>query len=201
MMNYIKKSLALGVVITKKMATNEPQQLELLKERLKSRPGAPIGVHMSGIALGISTILAIFCYAMSQVSVWMLLFQWLNLPEYKVLLGVFVGAVIYCVLIMSTMLLAARGSLIGYKSYLAVIALTGVVAAIYFIYTWSLFIFDSVNNYTPQMTSLLGLGFFFLNLIWVNSSVFYRSIALALHNRIWRKQLKIEKCNIAGCKN
>ena len=87
---------------------------------------------MTGIPLGISTILAIFCYAMSQVSVWVLLFHWLNLPEYKVLMGVFFAAVFYCVVIMSAMLLTARGSLIGYKLYLAIIALTGMIAVVYF---------------------------------------------------------------------
>ena len=197
-MRYIKKSLALSAVITRKMATNESQRLELLKERLKSRLGAPIGIYMTGIPLGISTILTVFCYAMPQVSVWMLLFRWLNLPEYKVLMGVFFAAVVYCVVIMSAMLLTARGSLIGYKSYLAVIALTGMIAVFYFIYAWSLFVFGSIDNYTPQITSVLGLGFLCLNVMWMNSSIFYRSIVLTLHNRIWRKQLKIETHHIAG---
>lgn len=197
-MRYIKKSLVLSAFITKKMATNDSQRLELLKERLKSRLGAPVGIYMTGIPLGISTILAIFCYAMSQVSVWVLLFHWLNLPEYKVLMGVFFAAVFYCVVIMSTMLLTACGSLIGYKSYLAIIALTGMIAVVYFIYTWTLFVFGSIDNYTPQITSLLGLGFLCLNVMWMNSSIFYRSIVLTLHNRIWRKQSKIETHRIAG---
>ncbi len=133
-MRYIKKSLALSAVITKKMATNELQRLESLKDRLKSRLGAPVGIYMTGIPLGISMILAVACYAMPQVSVWMLLFRWLNLPEYKVLMGVFFAAVVYCVVIMSAMLLTARGSLIGYKLYLAIIAFTGMIAVVYFIY-------------------------------------------------------------------
>ncbi|GAL59631.1 hypothetical protein EV102420_21_00660 [Pseudescherichia vulneris NBRC 102420] len=198
MMRYIKKSLALSAVITKKMATNELQRLELLKDRLKSRLGAPVGIYMTGIPLGISMILAVACYAMPQVSVWMLLFSWLNLPEYKVLMGVFFAAVVYCVVIMSAMLLTARGSLIGYKLYLAIIALTGMIAVVYFIYAWSLFVFGSIDNYTPQITSALGLGFLCLNVMWMNSSIFYRSIVLALHNRIWRKQLKIDTRHIAG---
>jgi len=135
---------------------------------------------------------------MPQVSVWMLLFRWLNLPEYKVLMGVFFAAVVYCVVIMSAMLLTARGSLIGYKLYLAIIALTGMIAVVYFIYAWSLFVLGSIDNYTPQITSVLGLGFLCLNVMWMNSSIFYRSIVLALHNRIWRKQLKIDTRHIAG---
>lgn len=191
MMKYLNKSLALSTVITRKMVTDDPQRLELLKDRLKNRFGLPVGIHMTGIPLGISMILSIFCYAMPQVSVWMLLFRWLGIPEYKVLMGVFFAAAVYCVVIMTTMLLTARGSLAGYKLYLSVVIVTGLVAIACFISSWFSFLFGSVDNYTPQITSILGLIFFCLNIRWINSSVFYRSIALMLHNRVWRKQLKI----------
>lgn len=192
MMKYIRKSLALSNIIAKKMATNDPQQLELLKDRLKTRFGVPVGMHMTGIPLGISMILAVFCYAMPQVSLWMIIFNWLSIPEYKVLVGVFFAAAVYCVLIMTTMLLTARGSLSGLKSHLFFIMLTGAIAILYFISAFFSLLFGSVDNYTPQITSLLGLIFFLLNVKWINSSLFYRSIALSLHNRVWRKQLKIE---------
>ncbi len=198
MIKYIRKSLALSSVTTKKMATDDPQRLELLKDRLKSRFGVPVGIHMTGIPLAISMILAIFCYAMPQVSVWMMLFRWLGLPEYKVLMGVFFAAVVYCVIIMTTMLLTSRGSFTGYKLHLVVIVLTGMIAGIYFISSWFSFLFGVVDNYTPQITSVLGLIFFGLNIMWMNSSMFYRSIALMLHNRVWRKQLKIEARHMAG---
>ncbi|CAI8891294.1 hypothetical protein [Kosakonia quasisacchari] len=192
MMKYIKKSLALSNVIAKKISTNDPQQLELIKERLKNRFGVPVGTHMTGIPLGISVILAIFCYVMPQASLWMIIFNWLSIPEYKVLIGVFFAAAVYCVLIMTTMLLTARGSLVGLKSHLFVIALTGAVAILYFSSAFFSLLFGGVDNYTPQITSVLGLAFFLLNVKWINSSLFYRSIALSLHNRVWRKQLKIE---------
>lgn len=192
MMKYIRKSLALSNVIAKKITTNDPQQLELLKDRLKTRFGVPVGMHMTGIPLGISMILAIFCYSMPQVSLWMIIFNWLSIPEYKVLIGVFFAAAVYCVLIMTTMLLTARGSLAGLKSHLFVITLTGAVAILYFVSAFFSLLFGAVNNYTPQITSLLGLIFFLLNVKWINSALFYRSIALSLHNRVWRKQLKKE---------
>ncbi|WP_436874434.1 hypothetical protein [Kosakonia sacchari] len=192
MMKYIRKSLALSNVIAKKIATNDPQQLELIKDRLKSRFGVPVGMHMTGIPLGISVILAIFCYAMPQVSLWMIIFNWLSIPEYKVLVGVFFAAAVYCSLMMTTMLLTARGSLAGLKSHLFIIALTGVMVILYFISAFFSLLFGAVNNYTPQITSVLGLVFFLLNVKWINSSLFYRSIALSLHNRVWRKQLKAE---------
>ncbi|WP_052250257.1 hypothetical protein [Enterobacter sp. Bisph1] len=200
MMKYIKKSLALSAVITRKIVTDDPLQFERLKERLKSRLGAPVGIKMTGIPLAISMILSIFCYAMPQVSVWMLLFRWLDLPEYKVLMGVFLAAAVYCVVVMSTMLLTARGSWTGYKLHLTVIILTGMIAIIFFVSSWFTFLFGDVDNYTPQITSVLGLIFFYLNITWMNSSVFYRSIALTLHNRVWRKQLKIEARQMAGLK-
>lgn len=200
MLKYIKKSLALSAVVKTKMATDETQRLEWLKDRLKSRSGAPVGVYMTGIPLAISTILSIFSYAMPQASVWMLLFRWLELPEYKVLMGLFLASVVYCVVIMSTMLLTARGSLIGFKLHLAVITLTGIIAIVYFISAWFSLLSGSVNNYTPQITSVLGLVFFILNIMWMNSPVFFRSIALTLHNRVWRKQLKTEAQHIAGGK-
>lgn len=172
------------------MATDDLQRLESLKDRLKGQYGVPVGIHMTGIPLAISMLLAIFCYAMLQVSVWVLLFRLLDFPKFKVMMAVFLAAVAYCIVVMSTMFLTARGSLTGYKVHLAVITLTGLMSLVYFIWTWSSLLFGSVENYTPQITSFLGLGFFCLNVVWMNTSIFYRSIALTLHNRIWRKQLK-----------
>ncbi|GJL39485.1 TPA: hypothetical protein ACJIWU_000075 [Enterobacter chengduensis] len=182
------------------MATDDRQRLESLKDRLKDQFGVPVGVHMTGIPLAISTLLTIFCYALLQVSVWILLFRLLGLPEFKVMMGVFFAAVVYCMVVMSTMFLTARGSLIGYKLHISVITLTGVMSIVYFLWTWISLLFSAVENYTPQITSLLGLGFFCLNIVWMNTSVFYRSIALTLHNRVWRKQLKIENRQMAGLK-
>ncbi len=84
MINYIKKSLALSAVITGEMATDDCQRLESLKNRLKGQFGLPVGVHMTGIPLAISTLLTIFCYAMLQVSVWMLLFRLLEIGRVHV---------------------------------------------------------------------------------------------------------------------
>ena len=137
---------------------------------------------------------------MLQVSVWMWLFRLLGLPEFKVMMGVFLAAVAYCMIVMTTMFLAARGSLTGYKLHISVITLTGLMNIVYFIWTWNSLLFGSVENYTPQITSFLGLVFFCLNIAWMNTSVFYRSIALTLHNRVWRKQLKIEAKQMAGLK-
>lgn len=192
MIKYIKKSLALSAVITHQMETDDLQRLNSLKDHLKGQLGVPAGPHMTGIPLAISSLLSIFCYAMQQVSGWMLLFRLLGLPEFKVMVGVFLSAVVYCMVVMSTMFLTARGSLAGYKVHLSVITLTGLMSLVYFIWTWSSLLFGSVDNYTPQITSFLGLGFFCLNVMWMNTSIFYRSIALTLHNRVWRKKLKIE---------
>ena len=200
MTNYIKKSLALSTVITGKMATDDLQRLASLKDRLKSQFGVPVGVHMTGIPLAISTLLTIFCYAMLQVSVWMLLFRLLGLPEFKVMMSVFLAAVVYCMVVMCTMFLTARGSLTGFKLHISVITLTGLMSIVYFIWTWISLLLGSVENYTLQITSVLGLGFFCLNVVWMNTSIFYRSIALTLHNQIWRKQLKIENRQMAGLK-
>ncbi|WP_206052450.1 hypothetical protein [Kosakonia sacchari] len=93
---------------------------------------------------------------------------------------------------MTTMLFTASGSLAGLKSHLFIIALTGVMAILYFISAFFSLLFGAANNYTLQITSVLGLVFFLLNVKWINSSLFYRSIALSLHNRVWRKQLKAE---------
>ncbi|MBG0521743.1 hypothetical protein [Enterobacter cloacae] len=198
MMKYIKNSLALSAVVKSKMATVDLHQLEPLKEELKAQFGVPVGVHMTGIPLALSTLLAIFCYAMLQVSLWLLLFRWLELPEFKVMMGVFSAASVYCLAVMSTMFMTTRGSLSGYKLHIFVITLTGLMSIVYFLSTWILLLFGPVDNYTPQITSLLGLGFFCLNIMWMNTSIFYRSIALTLHNRVWRKQLKIEAKQMSG---
>ncbi len=190
MMNYIKKSLALSTVVAKKMATHDPQQLEKLRVRLKSRFGKPTGMHMTGIPLGISAILTMFCYAMLQVAAIKVVFKWLMIPEYKVLAGVFIAAIIYALLIVATMFATARGSLIGYRLFLLFIALTGIVATIFFCSSIHSLLVENVTNYTPQITSLLGMVFLFINFNWLNSSLFYRSVALCLHNRVRRKEIK-----------
>lgn len=59
MMKYIKDSLALSALVKSKMATDDLNQLETLKEQLKDRFGVPVGVHMTGIPLAVSTLLAI----------------------------------------------------------------------------------------------------------------------------------------------
>ncbi|MGR4048258.1 hypothetical protein [Kosakonia cowanii] len=194
-MNYIKKSLALSTVVSKKMTTNDPQRLEEIKDRLKSRFGNPIGLHMTGIPLGISTVLAIFCYAMPLVAVSTIIIKWLMIPEYKVLAGVFFAAIAYTILIVTTMFATARGSLTGYKLYLSLITLTGMVAVIFFCSSFFSLLVDNISNYTPQITSLLGILFLLLNCKWLNSTLFYRSVALCLHNRVWRKQMKIQEQN------
>lgn len=190
MMNYIKKSLALSTVVAKKMATHDPHQLEKLRVRLKSLFGKPTGMHMTGIPLGISAIFALFCYAMQQVAVSVIIFKWLMIPEYKVLAGVFCAAIVYAILIVTTMFATARGSLIGFKIYLFLIALTGIVATIFFFSSFYSLLADNITNYTPQITALLGMIFLLINCKWLNSSLFYRSVALCLHNRVLRKQMK-----------
>lgn len=105
-----------------------------------------------------------------------------------------------CLAVMSTMFMTTRGSLSGYKLHIIVITLTGLMSIVYFLSAWISLLFGPVDYYTPQVTSLLGLGFFCLNIMWMNTSIFYRSIALTLHNRVWRKQLKIEAKQMSGLK-
>lgn len=193
MLNYLKKSLVLSTFVKKRISTDDLQHLELLKNGLRSRFGMPVGIHMTGIPVGISTVLTLFCYAMPQVSLSMLIFHRLGLPEYKVMAGVFFAAIAYSAVVITTMMLTARGSLIGFKCHLAVTGLTGAIASIYFVTSWLSLLSGAVDNYTPQITSVLGILFFTMNVKIINSSMFYRSIALTLHNRVWRKQLKIQK--------
>lgn len=198
MLNYLKKSLVLSTFVKKRIATDDLQHLELLKNGLRSRFGMPVGIHMTGIPVGISTVLTLFCYAMPQVSLSMLIFHWLGLPEYKVMASVFFAAIAYSAVIITTMMLTARGSLIGFKCHLAVTGLTGAIASIYFVTSWLSLLSGAVDNYTPQITSVLGILFFTMNVKIINSSMFYRSIALTLHNRVWRNQLKIQKRLVDG---
>ena len=62
-MKYITRNLILSAVVSRKMDTNDPQQLEKLKDRLKDRMGIPVGWHMSGIPLVGAMILSMFAFA------------------------------------------------------------------------------------------------------------------------------------------
>lgn len=63
MLKFMKDSLLLSAVVRDRIKTNDPQQLEKLKDRLKDRMGIPVGWHMSGIPLVGAMILSMFAFA------------------------------------------------------------------------------------------------------------------------------------------
>lgn len=192
MIKYIKQGLALSTITDKKIRTDDFAELESLKERLMDRFESPIGWHTSGMPIILSFVCALISFALIQAPLWIAIFQWFDLPRQTVFMGIFPALALFCVLAVSAMMAISRGFLFGLKLFLLLIALTAVGSA-------AIFIVSSISSVSAAEGSLgrligagLGLIFIIFSGQCLNSRIFVRSIAYALHNRVWRKQLKIQ---------
>lgn len=116
-----------------KMDTNDPQQLEKLKDRLKDRMGIPVGWHMSGIPLVGAMILSMFAFALAQPYLWLAVFELFGLPQYAVMAAIVPVSLIYSLIMVLTMYFVARGNFLALKLSLALMAFSGLVAIVYFL--------------------------------------------------------------------
>lgn len=132
-MKYITRNLILSAVVSRKMDTNDPQQLEKLKDRLKDRMGIPVGWHMSGIPLVGAMILSMFAFATAQPYLWLAVFELFGLPQYAVMAAIVPVSLIYSLIMVLTMYFVARGNFLALKLSLALMAFSGLVAIVYFL--------------------------------------------------------------------
>lgn len=200
MMKYIKRSLTLSAVVAEKIKTNDPERLEKLKDRLKDRLGIPAGWHMMGLPLIASMILAVFSFALPQPFIWLAIFSWLALPHYAVMAAVIPVSLLYSAIIIIAMVFISRGFLSAMKVYLYTLFVTSLVAMIFFLTAFVPALFGAERQLWFVISSLLGLIFIGCSVKCLNSAMFCRTNALYLHNRVWRKQLNIQRQNISFSK-
>ncbi|WLI77360.1 hypothetical protein Q5705_02000 [Kosakonia sp. H02] len=193
MLLYIKRSYILSAVISRKIKTNDLEKLEFLKDRLKDRLGAPVGWHMVGISFVTSMVLNALSFTMPQSFAWLALFRWAELPEYAVTAAILPFMFTYCVILVSSLFFTARGFLWAFKLYLLITLLTAVLALSFFVFAVISLVSSAGNISTLMICSVLGLVFIASSIKCLNSSLFFRSNALYLHNRVWRKQSKIQQ--------
>jgi len=190
-MKYIKKSIALATVIEKKLKTNDPQKIERIKDFLKGRMGAPIGIHTTGAPIIFSTVLSLLSFSIPLLSIWKAIFHWFNLPDYAVFAGIIPTALIYCMLIFPAMTLISRGYLQAIKFYIFLIYMTTALAVANFIYNVVLSFLDVTYNTGFLIGAVIGLICIIGSIKCLNTNIFTKTTAYYLHNRAWRKQIKI----------
>lgn len=187
-MKYITKSLILSAVISRKMDTNDPQQLDNIKDRLKDRLGIPVGLHMSGLPLLASMILAMLSFALAQPYLWLMMFDLFGLPQYAVMAAIVPVALIYSLLMVLAMYFVARGNYLALKFFLALMVISGLTAVIYLISACLPVLFGAGQKVGFLVSAILGISFAAASAWCMNSRTFYRANVLFLHNRVWRKQ-------------
>ncbi|HCT4435367.1 TPA: hypothetical protein OTX98_000258 [Klebsiella aerogenes] len=175
------------------MKTHDPHQLEKLKDRLKDRMGIPVGWHMSGIPLIGAMILSMFAFALAQPYLCMAMFDLFGLPQYAVMAAIVPVSLIYSLVMVLAMYFVARGNFLALKLSLALMVFSGLVASVYFLSVCLGALFGAGLKPGFLISAVLGLLFMFGCIRCINSQTFYRANALYLHNRVWRKQLNIQR--------
>lgn len=149
------------------------------------RMETPYGWHTMGIPLVFSILCNVLSYAMMGFSLCKAIFYWLGLPGQMVFAALVPGAALYSVLLVSLLTHIARGYQLALKIYLVLIFLTLVLAIgnLILVLNSPLF-FASKNLLLIYASGSLLLSIVSIRLI--NSTMFRKTIAYNLHNRIWR---------------
>lgn len=190
MADYIKKSIKLGFDIEKKLKSDPPQDFETIKDYLKEKMGAPVGLHTRGIPLIFSTLFALLSFSIPQLSIWDMVFRWMSWPQYTVFTGIIAAGLVYCLLIFPSMTLVARGNLAALKFYLLLILFTAILATLYLLYTVIALTLGIENHTGFLIGAIMACIFILISYRFLNSRAWVKTMAFYLHNRVWRLQLK-----------
>ncbi|HGY1465013.1 hypothetical protein ACU6XP_08375 [Klebsiella aerogenes] len=192
MIEHIKKSLVLNIDVEKNLASMSPRQLEVVKQRLTEYIGARVGGHTFSIPMVGGILFAIFCFVMPQITVWEIIFRLNGWPDYAILAAAFPSGVLYSILICIPGFLTARGRLIGLKSFLCVIAGTGIIAIAFFLFAVITFIMGGGDDAGDLIGAILGVFFIAIGIKCLNTVMFTKTIAFYLLNRVSRQQIKLQ---------
>lgn len=191
-MKQISKSISLCAVVEKRIKTNDIEQLEIVKNVLKSRLATPVGWHMQGLPLLISMMMSVFSFALIISSGWTYMVYWMNVSERAAASGILPAALLYSAAIITSMYFVARGYLIALIIYIGLTFITTIGSLLFFLMAVTSLVMSSESSSPSLIIVALSLIFSLIALKCINSSMFRRAVALFLHNRVWRKQLNIE---------
>ncbi|WP_245840196.1 hypothetical protein [Pantoea rwandensis] len=155
---------------------------------------------MVGLPLISSMILAVLSFAFPQPFIWLALFNWLDLPKYAVMAAIVPASLLYSLITVTAMVFISRGFLLAIKIYLGMLFLTVLIAAAFFLTAFIPALFGAERHMWFVISSLLGLIFSGFSVKCINSDMFFRTNALYLHNRVWRKQLNIQRQILSAVK-
>lgn len=191
-MKQISKSISLCAVVEKRIKTNDIEQLEIVKNGLKSRLVTPVRWHMQGLPLLISMMMSVFSFALIISSGWTYMVYWMNVSERAAASGILPAALLYSAAIITSMYFVARGYLIALIIYIGLTFITTIGSLLFFLMAVTSLVMSSESSSPSLIIVALSLIFSLIALKCINSSMFRRAVALFLHNRVWRKQLNIE---------
>lgn len=193
MLKHIGKSFLLGTVVENRIKTDDAEQLEILKNGLKSRLAHPFGWHMMGLPLLISMIMLVFSFALIVSGAWTLIVSWSDISVRAAASAILPAALLYSIAIVTSLFFVARGYLRALKLYIFLILITVMSSAVFFLIAVASLI---APNDTPSPLSIAAGISLILGLAaikCINSSMFEKTMALFFHNRVWRKQLNLRK--------
>ncbi|CAE1146151.1 hypothetical protein ACWA06_00980 [Serratia rhizosphaerae] len=191
MINHIKKSLELGAAVEKQITTDDPQHLESVKDDLKEKMGAPVGLHTAGVPLIFSALFALLSFAIPQLSIWDTIFGWMEWPQHAVFIGIIITGLVYCLLVFPSLTLVSRGCLPALKFYLVLLLFTAVLAVLYLLCTIIMLLSGIESHMGFLIGAIIGFVFILASVKCLNSAMLVKTMAFYLHNRVWRRQLKI----------
>ena len=192
-MKCITKCIKLSATVSRQIDMHDPQQLEQLKNNLQEQSGIPTGWQMLGIPLLAGMMLSTVSFALSQPYLWLVICDWLVLPQHTVMAAIVPVSLIYCLFIVSAMFFVARGSYPALKLFLVIVLFSGLVAMMNFGAVCGLTLLGDGQKTGFILCAVLGLIATVGSLCCLNSTQFYRSCALYLHNRVWRKLLSMQQ--------
>jgi len=192
-MNYLKRTIKLSEATNIRISTNNADQLELIKDDMKEKMGAPIGFHTLGIPIVISMVLSALSFSIPQLSLWLFVYDLMGWQKHTVFIGIVATAAIYSITLFPTMMMVSRGAYFALKLYLSLMLFTLLLASLFLLFA-IISLMSGNNPYSLSFSgALLSVGLSLIALKCLNSQMFYKSCAFFLHNRAWRKQIKFRR--------
>ena len=185
-MEYIKKGLKIGSEVEKWIKSEEDKRSVLIKDKLMGEMGSPIGWHTVGAPLALSAMFMLLAFTMPQLVLWHAIFSFLFLPEHAVFTGIILSGLVFCTIMMLSLVYVARGYVLALRLYMAMSVFTLMLSSGYAIFTVMACFFHEGWHLAYIISSVSGLSFIAVSIRFINSQMFYKMLAYYLHNRVWR---------------
>ncbi|MCL2893880.1 hypothetical protein [Brenneria tiliae] len=168
-------------------------ELVMLKDRLMADMGMPIGMHTIGVPLIFSVLFMILSFSIPQLSLWSAILAWLSLPPYTLFAYIVPVALVFAGANSIIVFMIARGSMSAVKAHIFLAQVTFLCSVIYFIKSLVGYFNDEPSSGMYLLSALLGMAFISISFRCINSEAFFSMLSYMLHNRAWRKLLKLNR--------